>query len=282
MLRRTKADVLTEIPEKKEYIIKIPLSEQQVKLYRRLVVEVGRTGTLSHYRNVLMQLRKACQHPYLFADEVPFDGLVPLEVMIRASNKLALVDRLLAKFEKEGHQVLIFSQFVIWIECLEYYLDLKGIKYHTLVGSTSIEERQEKIEEFNSKDSKTLVFVLSTRAGGLGINLTSASKVIIFDSDFNPHTDIQAIDRCHRIGQTKVVEVFRFVSKDTVEENIIERQIIKLRLDELIVQQGRLAPKFKNLTNLDLQTAILHGADRFINNAVVPENVYDNKDFNLE
>lgn len=112
---------------------------------------------------------------------------------------------------------------------------MRGYNYCRLDGSTDLEDRESQIKSFTAKGSKDLVFLVSTRAGGLGINLTSANHVVLYDSDFNPMVDLQAMDRAHRIGQTKTVFVYRLVTKDSVEEKLIERQAIKLKLDELVI-----------------------------------------------
>lgn len=125
------------------------------------------------------------------------------------------------------------------IDVMEDYLNYRGIKFCRLDGSTKQEVRQDLLTHFNDKDSEYQIFLLSTRAGGLGLNLQSADTVIIFDSDYNPHADLQAQDRAHRIGQKKEVRVFRLVTSNTVEENIIEIARRKLALDGQIIQAGK-------------------------------------------
>lgn len=135
-------------------------------------------------------------------------------------------------------------------------------QYCRLDGQTPHEDRQRQINEFNEPGSKKFIFMLSTRAGGLGINLATADVVVIYDSDWNPQMDLQAMDRAHRIGQTKQVRVFRFITENTVEEKIVERAEVKLRLDKLVIQQGRLVDSKSQALNKDeMLNMIRHGAN---------------------
>jgi SWI/SNF-related matrix-associated actin-dependent regulator of chromatin subfamily A member 5 len=133
------------------------------------------------------------------------------------------------------------------LDILEDYCNMRGYKYCRIDGSTDIKSRESQIDAFNSTDEHFL-FLLSTRAGGLGINLTAADTVVIYDSDFNPQMDLQAMDRAHRIGQKRFVKVYRLITENTVEEKIIERQMIKLKWDSLVIQQQKAAQKNKALT----------------------------------
>ncbi|KAJ1428853.1 P-loop containing nucleoside triphosphate hydrolase protein, partial [Ochromonadaceae sp. CCMP2298] len=145
---------------------------------------------------------------------------------------------LLVKMKARGHRVLIFSQMTRMIDILEDYLLSQGFLYCRIDGNTSYEDREDRIAGFNAPDSDIFAFVLSTRAGGLGINLQTADTVILYDSDWNPQADLQAQDRAHRIGQKKPVQVFRLVTDDTVEVKVVERAQQKLKLDAMVVQQG--------------------------------------------
>merc|ERR1719356_2102484 len=140
----------------------------------------------------------------------------------------------------------------------------RGHQYCRIDGNTSGDDRDEYIDSFNKEGSEKFIFLLSTRAGGLGINLASADIVILFDSDWNPQMDLQAMDRAHRIGQTKPVQVFRFVSEGTVEEKIIERADRKLFLDAAVIQQGRLAEQNTTLGKDDLMKMVRFGADQIL------------------
>ncbi|VDP46128.1 unnamed protein product [Echinostoma caproni] len=150
------------------------------------------------------------------------------------------MDKLLARLKEQGSRVLIFSQMTRLLDILEDYCLWRGHDYFRLDGQTRHEDRQVYIDEYNRPGSTKFIFMLSTRAGGLGINLATADVVIIYDSDWNPQVDLQAMDRAHRIGQTKTVRVFRLITENTVEERIIMRAEMKLRLDSLVIQQGKL------------------------------------------
>ena len=154
------------------------------------------------------------------------------------SGKVQALLRLLATFQKEGHRTLVFSQFVMVLDILERVLTSQEIKYLRLDGSTKVDERQDLIDEFNAEGSDIPVFMLSTKAGGAGINLASANRVIVFDSGFNPQDDVQAENRAHRIGQTKDVEVWRLITKGTVEEQIYDMGLVKLKLDQEVAGEA--------------------------------------------
>ncbi|CAJ0941428.1 unnamed protein product, partial [Mesorhabditis belari] len=154
-----------------------------------------------------------------------------------------------------------FSQFKMMLDIFEDYCIWKNYKYCRLDGDTHFEDRQQEIEEYNRDGSEKFIFMLTTRAGGLGINLATADVVIIYDSDWNPQVDLQAMDRSHRIGQKKQVRIFRFISENTVDERIIERAEMKLRLDSIVIQQGRVAQAAKTLDKGDLLSMIRCGAN---------------------
>lgn len=182
---------------------------------------------------MIMQLRKVCNHPYLFED-----SYLENENTMRVSGKFELLDRIIPKLIKTGHRMLIFTQMTQLIDILEYFLKYRGIKVLRLDGATKLEERAMRVAEFNRENSEYNVFLLSTRAGGLGLNLQTADTVILFDSDWNPQMDLQAQDRAHRIGTMKEVRVFRLISNSTIEENILSKASYKKNLDEMIIQAG--------------------------------------------
>lgn len=157
---------------------------------------------------------------------------------MRVSGKFELLDRIIPKLIKTGHRMLIFTQMTQLIDILEYFLKYRGIKVLRLDGATKLEERAMRVAEFNRENSEYNVFLLSTRAGGLGLNLQTADTVILFDSDWNPQMDLQAQDRAHRIGTMKEVRVFRLISNSTIEENILSKASYKKNLDEMIIQAG--------------------------------------------
>ncbi|XP_003424919.1 SWI/SNF-related matrix-associated actin-dependent regulator of chromatin subfamily A containing DEAD/H box 1 homolog isoform X2 [Nasonia vitripennis] len=153
--------------------------------------------------------------------------------LILKSGKFKKLDELLPQLKNDGHRVLIFSQFTMILDILEEYLTIRGHRYLRLDGQTPVMERQDLIDEY-TEDSEIFIFLLSTRAGGLGINLTSADTVIIHDIDFNPYNDKQAGDRCHRVGQTKPVRIIRLLGKDTIEEGMYKITQEKLNLEQKI------------------------------------------------
>ncbi|CAD8047864.1 unnamed protein product [Paramecium primaurelia] len=243
ILRRTKADVKLQVPEMEEIIIKLCLTDKQKFLYKNVmlrnyeklkVLDQKKGASKANLLNILMSLRLVCNHPYLFTYKREFPN-EDIEEMINQSNKLKFVDRIIPRLLEMQHKMLIFSQFTMMLDLLQHYLQLRGYSYERLDGTTSIMDRQRIIDSFNNSSGKSKIFLLSTRAGGLGINLTSADTIIFTDSDFNPYRDLQAISRAHRMGQTNKVKVFRLVSKYTAEERIIQIATKKLLLEEIII-----------------------------------------------
>ncbi|XP_026165835.1 lymphoid-specific helicase isoform X1 [Mastacembelus armatus] len=191
-------------------------------------------------QNILMLLRRCCNHPYLV--EYPLDPVTQEfkidEQLVQSSGKFLILDRLLPALKKRGHKVLIFSQMTSILDILMDYCYLRGFQYSRLDGSMSYSDRDENMSKF-SKDPEVFLFLLSTRAGGLGINLTAADTVIIFDSDWNPQADLQAQDRCHRIGQTKPVVVYRLVTANTIDQKILERASAKRKLEQMVIHKSK-------------------------------------------
>eukprot|EP01133_Synstelium_polycarpum_P014775 gene14775-17464_t len=245
LLRRLKKDVESQLPEKKERIIKCSLSAMQIVMYR-YIVEHGvlpldpdsemykKSRTKSRgFNNIVKQLQKVCNHPYLFMTEWDIN-----DDIIRSSGKFDMMDQILVKMHASGHRVLIFTQMTEVINLMVEYFAMREWEFLRLDGSTKPEERSRLVVEWNRKDSPFFIFVLSTHAGGLGMNLQTADTVIIFDSDWNPQMDLQAQDRCHRVGQVNRVNVFRLISANSIEERILERATDKLDLDAKIIQAG--------------------------------------------
>jgi len=187
-------------------------------------------------QNMVMQLRKICNHPDLF--KVSQDDDEINEEIVTSSGKLLLLDRLLPELIKRGHKVLIFSQMTSMLDILQDYLNLRGHNYCRIDGGVPHQERQTQITEFNTKDDVRF-FLLSTRAGGLGINLTAADTCIIFDSDWNPQVDLQAQDRVHRIGQKRPVIVYRLCTANSFESKMLEKTNAKRKLEKLVIHKGR-------------------------------------------
>ena len=278
MLRRLKADVEKSLPPKSETVIFAGMSTTQKELYKKILLrdidlinkglsareqagrgsEGGRTAIL----NIVMQLRKCVNHPYLFPG-IEDRSENPLGAHLwQSCGKMVLLHKLLVKMKERGHRVLIFSQMTRLLDILEDYLISQGYQYCRIDGMTSYDDREDRISSYNAPNSEKFIFLLSTRAGGLGINLQTADTVIIYDSDWNPQADLQAQDRAHRIGQKKPVQVFRFVTEDTVEVKVLERAQQKLKLDAMVVQQGRLQEKEKKMSKAELLDTVRFGADK--------------------
>lgn len=183
-----------------------------------------------------MQLRKVCNHPYLF---LHYENLPEITDEIwRCSGKFELLDRILSKLITLGHKVLIFSQMTQLMDIMVLYFEYRGFKYLRLDGTTKVEDRDKQMQIFNSENSEFYIFLLSTRAGGLGLNLQTADTVIIYDSDWNPMMDLQAQDRAHRIGQKKEVRVYRLVTNTLLEEAILTKAAYKKEVDAKVIQAG--------------------------------------------
>ncbi|KAL9982147.1 hypothetical protein ACROYT_G010956 [Oculina patagonica] len=183
--------------------------------------------------NIMMQLRKCCNHPYLIECPVEQETLLRKvdEELVTSCGKMLLLDRMMPELKQRGHKVLLFSQMTRMMDILEDYCILRDYGYCRLDG-------QMKMRKFDA-DPSVFVFLLSTRAGGLGLNLAVADTVIIYDSDWNPQMDLQAQDRCHRIGQTKPVVVYRFVTANTIDQKIVERASAKRKLEKMIIHKGK-------------------------------------------
>lgn len=266
LLRRLKKDVEKDLPDKVEKVLKCNLSGLQHILYQQMVkhnalfVGSQTTGTnnksgIKGLNNQVMQLRKICNHPFVFeeVEDVLNSSRLTNDLLWRTSGKFELLDRVLPKFKASGHKVLIFFQMTSVMNIFEDFLRLKDMRYLRLDGATKAEDRQDMLKAFNKPDSDYFCFLLSTRAGGLGLNLQSADTVIIFDTDWNPHQDLQAQDRAHRIGQKNEVRILRLISNDSIEEFILERAHQKLDIDGKVIQAG----KFDNKSTAEEQEEFL-------------------------
>ncbi|KFY00213.1 hypothetical protein O988_03439 [Pseudogymnoascus sp. VKM F-3808] len=205
--------------------------------------------------NPLMQLRLVCNSPHNFYNPWSADSNMPIdETLVSSSGKMLLLDRLLGALFAKNHKVLIFSQFKTQLDILEDYArDLRGWNVCRIDGGVAQDDRRQQIKDFN-EDPEHRLFLLSTRAGGQGINLASADTVVLFDSDWNPQQDLQAIDRAHRIGQTRPVVVFRLATKGTVEEELLMSADAKRRLEKLVIKKGgfrTMGQKMDNKEDLD-------------------------------
>ena len=260
LLRRVKRDVLKELPPKKELIVRVELSAAQKGLYREMLTRnyeglIAR-GAKGRGVNVLADLRLCCAHPDLClhaAAALP-SAHDEQRRLVSGSGKLHLLDRLLSRLHANGHRVLIYSQFTRVLDLLEDWLRGRAaaptaaapcadgspaphVYFERIDGTVAGTTRQASIDRFNKGASKVNTFLLSTRAGGLGINLATADTVIIYDSDFNPHNDLQAQARAHRMGQRNAVMIYRLVSRGTVEERIVQRAKGKMVLEHLVVRK---------------------------------------------
>lgn len=250
MIRRTKEKVENDLPPKSEKILRVELSDIQLEYYKNILtrnyeaLNEGGTGHKQSLLNIVMELKKASNHALLFPNaESKFlkenaTKDETLKALITTSGKMMLLDRLLTKLKADGHRVLIFSQMVHMLDILTDYLKLRNYTYQRLDGTVPASDRKIAIDHFNAPGSEDYCFLLSTRAGGLGINLMTADTVVLFDSDWNPQADLQAMARAHRIGQQKPVSVYRLVSKDTIEEEILERARNKRMLEFITIQRG--------------------------------------------
>jgi ATP-dependent helicase STH1/SNF2 len=245
LLRREKKDVEKELPNKVEFVIKVELSSWQRIVYDQIkengiLARDPSTGKIGNkaLMNTMMQLRKICNHPYLFL-EYNNPLLEHINDMIyRSSGKFELLDRIIPKLLACGHKILIFSQMTHLMDILQLFFDYKGFRHLRLDGNTKADDRGNQMEIFNDEKSEFKIFILSTRAGGLGLNLQAADTVIIFDSDWNPQMDIQAQDRAHRIGQKQEVRVLRLITQTNIEEEILSKAAFKKNLDDKIIRAG--------------------------------------------
>uniref|UniRef100_A0A2D4F739 Global transcription activator SNF2L2 n=2 Tax=Micrurus corallinus TaxID=54390 RepID=A0A2D4F739_MICCO len=257
LLRRLKKEVESQLPEKVEYVIKCDMSALQKILYRHMQAKgilltdgsekdkKGKGGAKT-LMNTIMQLRKICNHPYMFqhieesfAEHLGYSsGVINGAELYRASGKFELLDRILPKLRATNHRVLLFCQMTSLMTIMEDYFAFRNFAYLRLDGTTKSEDRATLLKKFNEPNSQYFIFLLSTRAGGLGLNLQAADTVIIFDSDWNPHQDLQAQDRAHRIGQQNEVRVLRLCTVNSVEEKILAAAKYKLNVDQKVIQAG--------------------------------------------
>ncbi|CAD5165770.1 unnamed protein product [Musa acuminata subsp. malaccensis] len=260
ILRRIIKDVEKSLPPKIERILRVEMSPLQKQYYKWILernfhnLNKGVRGNQVSLLNIVVELKKCCNHPFLFESaDHGYGGdngtsdINKVERIVMSSGKLVILDKLLIRLRETNHRVLIFSQMVRMLDILAEYLSFRGFQFQRLDGSTRADLRHQAMEHFNAPGSDDFCFLLSTRAGGLGINLATADTVIIFDSDWNPQNDLQAMSRAHRIGQQEVVNIYRFVTSRSVEEDILERAKKKMVLDHLVIQklnaEGRLEKK---------------------------------------
>lgn len=275
-LRRTKAGVLKFLPPMTQIILPVTMTVIQEKLSKSIMAknpELIRAmfsnskmnkkerGSLN---NILMQLRKCLCHPFMYSEAIEernHDNTILQRNLVEASSKLLLLQTMLPKLHERGHRVLIFSQFLQQLDIIEDFLGSLGFDFRRLDGSISSLEKQRRIDAFNAPESPIFAFLLSTRAGGVGINLATADTVIILDPDFNPHQDIQALSRAHRIGQKKKVLCFQLMTTDSVEERIMQIGKKKMALDHALIE----SMDDDELAGDDLESILKHGAQALFN-----------------
>ncbi|KAM9329392.1 chromodomain-helicase-DNA-binding protein 8 [Gastrophryne carolinensis] len=284
MLRRLKEDVEKNLAPKQETIIEVELTNIQKKYYRAILeknfsflTKGASQSNTPNLLNTMMELRKCCNHPYLITgaeDKILSDfreatPVIPydfhLQAMVRSSGKLVLIDKLLPKLKAGGHKVLIFSQMVRCLDILEDYLIQRRYLYERIDGRVRGNMRQAAIDRFSRPDSDRFVFLLCTRAGGLGINLTAADTCIIFDSDWNPQNDLQAQARCHRIGQSKAVKIYRLITRNSYEREMFDKASLKLGLDKAVLQsmsgrENHLSGPIQQFTKKEIEDLLRKGA----------------------
>lgn len=274
-LRRTKAGVLKFLPGMAQIIIPVTLTVLQEKLCKSIMaknpdliraifsnskIAAKDRGSLN---NILMQLRKCLCHPFIYSEAIEerdVDSKKMHRNLVEASGKLLLLELMLPKLKEQGHRVLIFSQFLSQLDIIEDFLSGMDMSYRRLDGGMSSLEKQKRIDAFNAPNSEIFAFLLSTRAGGVGINLATADTVIIMDPDFNPHQDLQALSRAHRIGQRDRVLCFQLMTRSSVEEKIMQMGKKKMALDHALIERMDMDD-----AGDDLEGILRHGAEALFN-----------------
>ncbi|MCJ8746944.1 hypothetical protein PDJAM_G00147650 [Pangasius djambal] len=290
LLRRLKKEVESQLPEKVEYVIKCDMSAIQKVLYRHMQGKgilltdgsekdkKGKGGAKT-LMNTIMQLKKICNHPYMFqhieesfAEHLGYpNGIINGPDLYRASGKFELLDRILPKLQATNHRVLLFCQMTSLMTIMEDYFAYRNFLYLRLDGTTKSEDRATLLKKFNDEGSQYFIFLLSTRAGGLGLNLQAADTVVIFDSDWNPHQDLQAQDRAHRIGQQNEVRVLRLCTVNSVEEKILAAAKYKLNVDQKVIQAGMFDQKSSSHERRAFLQAILEHEEQNEEEDEVPD-----------
>jgi chromodomain-helicase-DNA-binding protein 4 len=286
--RRTKAQVLKHLlPPMAQIILPVTMTYLQETLSKSIIAKNAdlirsivsksriKAGERKGLNNILMELRRCLCHPFLFSDSVEDRTVTdPAKIqqnLVEASGKLLLLNIMLPKLKERGHRVLIFSQFLMSLTILEDFLTALGLPHARIDGNTSSLDKQRNIDAFNEPDSPLFAMLLSTRAGGVGINLATADTVIIYDPDFNPHQDIQALSRAHRIGQKNKVLCFQLTTKDTVEERIMQIGRKKMALDHALIESMD-AP---DDAGDDLESILKHGTEALFSGDAREKITYD-------
>lgn len=284
-LRRTKEEVLKQLPPKFEIIVPLSMSPVQKEAYKSALgnnihellsdMQVSKVKRQKGLSSVLMNLRKILNHPFLIdgVEVTQPDEESTIREMISACEKLRVFHIMLPKLRAKGHRMLIFSTMTRSLDVLEDYLTYQDVRYCRLDGSCSERDRVRSMDSFNAPNSEIDVFLLSTRAGGVGINLATADTIIFWDSDYNPYADAQAIGRAHRIGQTRMVLTFRFMTRLSVEEKILQIGKKKMALEHVVVE--RMAQEENKIE--DIQSILKYGAKNLFDNDDSADIHYDEK-----
>ncbi|KAJ8037609.1 DNA excision repair protein ERCC-6 [Holothuria leucospilota] len=265
LLRRMKADVQqnVQLPSKNEQVLFCRLTDEQKEIYKDYLnsreCHLIMKGDYQIFSG-LITMRKICNHPHLVTGGPPLlkgqdEESIPVEERYghwSKAGKMIVIDSLLKIWKKQGHRVLLFTQGKQMLDIIESYIKVR-YTYLRLDGSTGISSRQSLINQFN-QNSSIFVFILTTRVGGLGVNLTGANRVIIYDPDWNPSTDSQARERAWRIGQKRDVTIYRLLTAGTIEEKIYHRQIYKHFLTNRVLKDPRQRRFFKSNDLFELFT----------------------------
>lgn len=252
LLRRMKADVNAQLPNKTEHVLFCSLTTEQRSVYRAFLASSEVEQIFDGSRNSLYGIdvmRKICNHPDLLEREHAYQN--PDYGNPERSGKMKVVAHVLKGWKEQGHRVLLFAQTQQMLDILENFLIAGGYVYRRMDGFTPIKHRMALIDEFNDSDD-VFIFILTTKVGGLGTNLTGANRVIIYDPDWNPSTDMQARERAWRIGQTRDVTVYRLITRGTIEEKVYQRQIYKHFLTNKILKNPQQKRFFKARDMKDL------------------------------
>ncbi|KAI1344825.1 PHD/FYVE-zinc-finger like domain-containing protein [Xylariaceae sp. FL0016] len=285
-LRRTKAQVLKFLPPMAQIILPVTMTVLQEKLSKSIMArnpdliraivskQKIKKAEKKSLNNILSDLRQCLCHPFCFSADVEDKTVEGAQVhrnLVEASPKLLLLNLMLPKLKERGHRVLIFSQFLHCLTIIEDFLTGLDLPHARIDGSLSALEKQKRIDEYNAPDSQLFAMLLSTRAGGVGINLATSDTVIIYDPDFNPHQDIQALSRAHRIGQKRKVLCFQLMTKDTVEEKIMQMGRKKMALDHALIESMDSTEEASE----DLETVLKHGAAALFSDDAKDKITYD-------
>lgn len=252
IMRRMKSEVPHNLPGKVDKVIFVGLSKRQNEMYiRALESDKIRSAILENKRILVAidYLRKICNHPFLLKDKQCNESDEE-EGLVEYSSKMSVMIEFLEKWKAAGDKVLIFSQTVKMLKIIEKVVKSYNYTYSLMSGKTTITKRNEIVSKFNKKNDGVFLFLLTTRVGGLGLNLVGANRIILYDPDWNPSTDTQAKERIYRFGQTSDVEIYRLICRNTIEEKVYQKQIYKDFLSKKILYDPRIETNNDGLLDL--------------------------------